>query len=122
KSVALPAGTVQGQHQLAPTPFAQRRLGYRGLELADDLRGPARHEPRVSPILHPRGVTLDPSSLFGRSPPTVGQFGNSAPQGKRLFEAGHRLAGVASGRGIASKPSGRFITRGIDPTLGESPT
>src|SRR5882757_6446004 len=67
-------------------------------------------------------MTFDPSSLFGRSPPTVGQFGNSAPEGKRLFEAGHRLAGVASGSGIASQPSGRFITRGIDPALGESPT
>src|SRR3984957_19763884 len=67
-------------------------------------------------------MTLDPSSLFGRSSPTVGQFGNSAPEGERLLEAGHRLASVASGSGIASEPSGRLITRGIDPTLGESPT
>src|SRR6202035_5500356 len=93
-----------------------------GLELADDLRGPARHEQRVGPILRERGMTLDPSSLFGRSSPTVGQFGNSAPEGERLLEAGHRLASVASGSGIASEPSGRLITRGIDPTLGESPT
>ena len=114
KGFTLPAGAVEGEHQLAPSPFAQRRLGHRGLELADDLRGAARREQRVGPILHQRGVALDPARLFGCSPPAVGQFGDSAPEGKRLLEAGHRLAGVAGGSGIASQSGGRFVARGIN--------
>ncbi len=98
KSVTLPAGAVEGEHQLAPSPFAQRRLGHRRLELADDLRGAARREQCVGPILHERGVALDPPRLFRCSPPTVGQLGDTAPEGQRLLEAGHRLADVAGRR------------------------
>ena len=65
KGVALPAGAVEGEHQLAPSPFAQRRLGHRGLEIADDFRGAARREQRVCPILHERGVAFDPACLLG---------------------------------------------------------
>ncbi len=122
KGFTLPAGAVEGEHQLAPSPFAQRRLGHRRLELADDLRGAARREQRVGPILDERGVALDPPRLLRCSPPAVGQFGDTAPEGKRLLEAGHRLAGVAGGSGIASQSRGRFIARGIDLALGERPT
>jgi hypothetical protein len=122
KGFTLPAGPIEGEHQLSPTPLAQRRIGHRGLELADDLRSPARHEQRVGPILHKRRMALDPARLFRCSSPAVGQLGDSAPEGKRLLEADHRLAGVASGRGIASQSSGRFITRRIDLALGEGPT
>ena len=122
KGFTLPAGAVEGEHQLAPSPFAQRRLGHRGLELADDLRGAARREQRVGPILHQRGMALDPPRLLRCSPPAIGQFGDTAPEGERLLEAGHRLAGVAGGRGIASQSGGRFVTRGIDLALGEGPT
>ena len=103
KSVTLPAGAVEGEHELAPSPFAQRRLGHRRLELADDLRGAGRREQCVGSILHERGVALDPSCLFGCSPPTVGQFGDTSPEGKRLLEASHRLADVAGRCGIASE-------------------
>ena len=64
---ALPAGAVQGEHQLAPSPLAQRRVGHRGLELADDLRCTARREQRIGPVLHQRGVALDPAGLLGHS-------------------------------------------------------
>ena len=123
KGFTLPAGAVEGEHQLAPTPLAQRRVGDRGLELADDLRGATRREQRIGPILHQRGMALDPARLLGRSPPAVGQFGDSAPEGQRLLEAGHRLAGVAGGGGVAAQSGGRFVTRGIDLGLrrGSSP-
>ena len=122
KGVTLPAGAVEGEHELAPSPFAQRRLDYRGLELADDLCGAARCEQRVGPILHQRGMTLDPSCLFGCSPPTVGQFGDAPPEGKRFLETSHRLADVAGRSGIASESGGRFVTRRINLALGKGPT
>ena len=103
KGVTLPAGAVEGEHELAPSPFAQRRLGHRRLELADDLRGAGRREQCVGSILHEGGVALDPSGLFGCSPPTVGQFGDTAPEGQRFLEASHRLAGVAGRCGVASE-------------------
>ena len=53
---------------------------------------------------------------------TVGQFGDTAPEGKRLLEASHRLAGVAGRCGIASESGGRFVTRRINLALGEGPT
>ena len=104
KGVALPAGAVKGEHQLAPSPFAQWRIGHRGLKIADDLCGAARREQRIGPILHQRGMALDPPRLFGCSPPAIGQFGDSAPKGKRLLETGHRLAGIPNGSGIAPQP------------------
>src|SRR6201997_5748556 len=67
-------------------------------------------------------MALDPSRLLRCSPPAVRQFGDSAPQGERLLEAGHRLAGVAGGGGIASPSGGRFVTRGVNLALGEGPT
>ena len=122
KGVTLPADAVEGEHELAPSPFAQRRLRHRRLELTDDLGCAARREQRVGSILHQRGVALDPPRLFRCAPPTIGQLGDTAPEGERLLEAGHRLADVAGGRGIASQSGGRFITRGIDVALGEGPT
>ena len=62
---ALPARAVEGEHQLAPTPLAQRRVGDRGLELADDLGGATRREQRVGPVLDERGMALDPARLLG---------------------------------------------------------
>src|ERR1700733_5973253 len=95
KSVTLPAGAVEGEHELPPSPLAQRCLRHRRLELADDLRGAGRREQCVGSILDKRGVTLNPSCLFRCSPPTIGQFGDTSPEGQRLLEASHRLADVA---------------------------
>ncbi len=122
EGLTLPAGAVEGEHQLAPTPFPQRRLGHRGLEIADDFGGATRGQQRVRSILNQRGMALDPSRLLRCSAPAVGQFGDSAPEGKRLLEPGHRLAGVAPGGGIAAQSGCRFVTRGINLTLGEGPT
>ncbi len=76
---ALPAGAVEGEHQLAPPPFAQRSIGNRGLQIADDFRGAARRQQRVGSILHQRGVALHPPRFFGRAAPAIGKFGDSAP-------------------------------------------
>ena len=113
KGLTLPAGAVEGEHQLAPSPLAQRGIGHRALEFADELRGAAGREQRVGPILHQRGIALDPPRLFGCSAPALGQFGDSAPQGKRLLEAGHRLAGVAGGSGVTARLGRQFVARRI---------
>ncbi len=60
----LPARAVEGEHQLAPTPLAQRCVGHRGFELADDLRSATRREQRIGPVLHQRGMALDPARLL----------------------------------------------------------
>ena len=72
EGLTLPAGAVQGEHQLAPASFAQRRIGHRRLEFADDLSSAARRKQRIGPILHQRGMSLDPPRLFGGSPSAVG--------------------------------------------------
>src|ERR1700727_798252 len=67
-------------------------------------------------------MSLDPPRLLGCSAPAIGQFGDSAPEGERLLEAGHRLADVAGGSGIAPESGRRFVARGINVALGQAPT
>src|SRR3979490_1720337 len=67
-------------------------------------------------------MAFDPPRLLGFSAPAIGQLGDSAPEGKCLLEAGHRLADVAGGSGITPQSGGRLVTRRIDLALGEGPT
>ncbi len=110
----LPARAVKGEHQLAPTPLAQRRIGDRGLQLADDLGSAARRKQRVGPVLDQSGMTLDPARFLRSAARAIGQFGDAAPQRQRLVEAGHRLAGVSGGDGVAAQPGGQLVAGGID--------
>ena len=119
--LALPAGPVEGEHQLAPTPFPQWGLGHRRLEIADDFRGATGREQRVRPVFDERGVTFDPAGLLGQPPPAIGQFGDSAPQGHRFLEAGDRLAGIAGGRGLSPGLGRRFVAGGINRGPVQSP-
>ena len=121
KGFTLPAGAVEGEHQLAPTPLAQRRVGDRGLEIADDLRGATRREQRIGAILHERGMALDPARLLGCAPLAIGQFRDTAPESQRLVKASHRLAGVPGGDGVAAHFRGRFVARGINLGCGQGP-
>ena len=98
----LAAGAVEGEHQLAPSPFAQWRIGHRGLEFADDLRGPARCQQGIGPILHQRGMALDPAgNLY------IADFGNSrvrkvTPGGTISTYAGTGTPGFAGDGGPAT--------------------
>ena len=114
KGLTLPAGAVEGEHQLAPTPLAQRRVGDRGLEIADDLRRATRREQRIGPVLDEGGMALDPACLLGYATLAIGQFGGAAPESQGLVEAGHRLAGVSRGDGVAARLRGRLVSGGID--------
>ena len=48
----LPAGAVEGEHELGAQPLAQRMRADERLELADDLRVRADRELRLGPLLH----------------------------------------------------------------------
>ena len=114
QGLTLPAGAVESEHQLTPTPFTQRRVGDSGLEVADDLSGATRREQRIGPIFDKRGMVLDPPRLLGYATLATGQLGGAAPEGQGLVEAGHRLAGVSRGDGGAPRCRGRLVSGGID--------
>lgn len=113
QGVTLSTGAVERQHQLGPSPLAQRCIGYRGFQLADDLCGPPRREQRVGAVLDQGGVPFDPACPLRNTPAGIGQFGSSAPQGQRLLEADHGLAGIAARRGVSSRLGGPLVARGI---------
>ena len=99
---------------MAPTPLAQRRVGDRGLELADDLGGATRRKQRIGPLFHQRGVAFNPARLLGCTARAVGQFGDAAPERQRLVEPGQRLPGVAGGDRVAAQPRGRLVASGVN--------
>src|SRR5690242_17210952 len=80
EGLALPTGAIQRQHQLAPTPFTQWRVGHRSLEFADDLGDAACGQQRIGPVLHQRGMAFEPPRLLRRPPASVRQFWNTAPE------------------------------------------
>ncbi len=48
--LSLPAGAIQGQHQLGSQSLSQRRLGRQPLELADDLGRVPERQFGVDPL------------------------------------------------------------------------
>jgi len=114
KGFTLPARAVEREHQLAPTPLAQRRVGDRGLEIADDLCGATGREQRIGPVLDKGGVALDPAGLLGYTARALGQFGGAAPESQGLVEVSHRLAGVSRGDGRAARSGEQLVAGGID--------
>ncbi|BBY91902.1 hypothetical protein MGALJ_15710 [Mycobacterium gallinarum] len=114
KRFTLPARTVKGEHQLTPTPLAQRGIGDRGLQLADDFGGPPRREQRVDPVLHQCGVALDPARLLRPAARPIGQLRRAAPQCQRLVEPGHGLACVSARERVAPLPGGQLVPGGVD--------
>src|SRR5438067_2015940 len=61
----LPAGAVEGEHQLGPQPLAQRMGADEPLELGDELRVRADRELRLRPLLDQREMELlEPRDLL----------------------------------------------------------
>ena len=121
KGFTLPAGAIEGEHQLPPTPFAQRRSATA-----------ASRSPMTS-AARPVASSASARSSTSAAWPSIHRVFSDIPRrpsgssgfrarDKRLLEARHRLAGVASGGGIASPSGGRFVTRGINLALGQGPT
>ena len=110
----LPARAVEPEHQLGPAPLAQRRIGDRGLQLTDDLGGPARREQRIGPVLDQSRVALHPARFLRSAAWAIGQFRDATPQRQSLVQAGHRLAGVSCRHGITAQSGGQLVAGGID--------
>jgi hypothetical protein len=64
--LGLAAGSVQGHHQLAPPPLAERLLPDHGLKLGDQLTRTTGSEPRIDQILGRRAPELLEPLAFGR--------------------------------------------------------
>ena len=83
--LGLPAGAIEREHQLAAQPLAQRMLGDERVELADQLRVPARGEIGVDPLLERRPAQLLEPRDLGLRERLVGEVGErrAAPQRQR---------------------------------------
>ena len=86
QGVGLAAGAVQGEHELAAEPLAQRLVGDQALELADQLGPGAEGQVGLDPLLHadqPQLLQPGDLGLGERLVAEVGQ-GRPPPQGQRL--------------------------------------
>ncbi len=104
QGVGLAAGAVQGEHQLAAEPLAQRLLGDQALELADQLGPGAEGQVGLDPLLHadqPQLLQPGDLGLGERLVAEVGQ-GRPPPQGQRLGQGVGGLGGGPVGQGLAT--------------------
>src|SRR5712691_2112319 len=99
ESLRLTPGSVQRDHQLAPTPLPEWLFSNHGLELRDELAWILAGEPRVDEILG-RGASefVEPLAI-GRAEARVpvALVGGASPQTERLLE--HRI-GICRTAGI----------------------
>ncbi len=75
QGVGLPATAVQGDHQLAPQPLAERMPGGQALELADHGRVGADRQVGVDAVLDGGEPGLGQPHALGPGPPLRGQAG-----------------------------------------------
>src|SRR4051812_17385580 len=94
--LGLAAGSVQGDHQLARPPLAERLLSDHGLELGDKLARITASEPRIDQILGRRASELVEPLAFGRPEARVpiALVGGAAPEIESLLEQSIGLSGV----------------------------
>ena len=109
----LPACAVEGEHQLAPTPLAQRCVGDGGLELADDLGCTTRREQRVRPVFDQRGMALDPACLLGDPRWPSGSSGCRA-RGPAPRRSGPPLGWCLRRRRRRGPARGQLVAGGVD--------
>jgi hypothetical protein len=85
KRLGLAPGSVQGHHQLAPPPLAERLLPDHGLKIGDQLARTTGSEPRIDQILGRRAPELTEPVAFGRPEARVPVplIGGAAPETER---------------------------------------
>lgn len=103
ESLGLTAGSVQGEHQLATEPFAQRVLFDQVGELGDEIAVPAEFEFEFDAVL----VEVDPPFVeaVGRrldQPAFQPVEGTATPQSKGGATVSDRLVEVLAGTGPAT--------------------
>ena len=96
QGVGLPAGAVERQHELAPQPLAQRRVGDRPLDVGDELARLAEREESVEAILGDEHAQLVQRAGGERAAvDLVEAFVRRAlPRRERVVERGHRRTRV----------------------------
>ncbi len=104
--VRLPAGAVEGEHQLEQQSLVQRMVGERPLDLSDQRRALAHIEAGGEELLegrHAAAVELLRLAVGERLAPEVGQS-RPAPQRERVAEPGRRGGGVGVVPGVCEQP------------------
>jgi hypothetical protein len=104
EGLGLAAAAVEGEHQLAAEPLAQRLGGDQALELADQLGPGAKGQVGVDPLLHTDQAQLLKAGDLGLGERLVAEVGQrrSPPQGQRLGQRVGGLGGSPVGQGLAT--------------------
>ncbi len=92
--LGLPAGAVQGDHELEPEALAQRMLDHQPLELTDDGAGLPEGESRLDELLQREQPELFQPDRLAARPLQVGELveGRPPPQRERALEERHGRA------------------------------
>ena len=104
EGLGLAAAAVEGEHELAAEPLAQRLLGDQALELADQLGPGAQGQVGLDPLLHTDQAQLLQPGDLGLGERLVAEVGQRRPppQGQRLGQGVGGLGGGAVGQGLAT--------------------
>ncbi len=113
QGVRLPIGPVQGDHELAGEPLAQRMLVERPLQLGGRLAMPAHRQQRVEAGLQRRQAQFLPAHGGRARPLLVGNVSHDrpAPFGEGRVERGQGLVGGAE---RASRGHAVLEPRGVE--------
>ena len=118
--LGLAAGSVQGDHQLAPPPLAERLLSDHGLELGDQLTRITGSEPRIDQILGRCASKLVEPLAFRRPEARVpvALEGGAAPETERLLEQAIGLRGLSCREETVCVAGELLETKGVDQVSG----
>jgi hypothetical protein len=97
--LGLPAGPVQGEHQLSAQALAERVLEHQGLQLADEVDVAAELEVNLDPLLERRHASRVQAGRLHHAQALGGEVGQrwAAPQGQRCAQPTRgRLQGARS--------------------------
>src|SRR5262249_19873137 len=116
----LAAWSVQGDHQLAPPPLAERLLPDHGLKLGDQLTRTTGREPRIDQILGRRAPELLEPFAFGRPEARVpvALVGGAAPETERLLQQATGIPGVPGSKPPVPIVGQLLKAQGVDQVSG----
>jgi hypothetical protein len=112
----LATRSVEGDHELAPAPLAERLLRDRALELGDELGGPAAVQLGVEAVLDRAEAQSVEAGCLCRASLDVGEPGVclTPPLGEGGAEYVRRGSGLAAGKPFRSRPGALLEPPGVD--------
>ena len=119
--IGLPAGAVEGEHELRPHALAQRVLAREGLDLGDEVCRAATRQLRCEELLLGREPQLAEALRLRLRPLLVGELGVgvAAPVAERLAQHGGGADRIASRREHPRLARHRLEPRHIEGVVGE---